>query len=414
MVLYSVVGGILVARWLGPDGVGVYAVITLTANSLVQIVGAGLAAAIVYFVARNRELLPKVAVNGVVFASIGGTAAAVLVCIVAYLRPDWFDNVPLSLLALALVALPFQLWTLFGLNLFLTVGNVAKFNLLDSLAQSFVLLNALLILVVFGFGLESLVLLNTATSIFVSLLLAFLIWNRIRNQTGKNRLAPDQGLFRQMMRFGLKINVMNAALALVLRSDVLLVNYFRGQSEAGVYAVAGQWSLLLIMFPNVVGTMLFPNIALRKDDSGAFTARVTRHASVLQLLICAFAVPTAFILPFLYGASFSPATYQFLLLLPGAYFIGLQMILSQHLVGIGKISLLPFFWVFTLLLNVTLNLWFIPRFGGIAAAWVSSTAYLAIFLLTLMNFRKQTGQTIADLFFPKSEDFRNLRARLKV
>lgn len=414
MVTYSLVGGLLVARWLGPDGVGIYAVVTLTGNSLVQIVGAGLAAATVYFIARDRALLPTVAINGAVFASIAGSAVGIGICSVAYLKPEWFDNVPLSLMAVALVALPFQLWTLFGLNLFLTVGTVTKFNLLDSLAQSFVLLNALLIVVVLGFGLDSLVLLNTATSIFVSLLLGFLIWKRIRNQNGKNRLAPDQGLFRQMMRFGLKINVMNAALALVLRSDVLLVNYFRGQAEAGVYAIAGQCALVLVMFPNVVGTILFPNIAGQKGDLGDFTSKVTRHAAAFQLLLCTIAVPVAFILPFVYGESFSPATYQLLLLLPGAYFIGLQMILSQHLVGIGKISLLPFFWIFTLVLTVALNLWLIPNFGANGAAIVSTIGYLVIFLLTLFYFRKQTGQKLRDTLFLRAEDAQRLRIWVRV
>ena len=404
MVLVSVVSGVLIARWLGAEGVGIYAVLTLTAGSLVQITASGLTSANVYYVARRRELLPTVTINAFVFAIAAGAAAAAAVCGLAYLQPEWFHHVPLYLLALALAALPFQIWTLFGLNLLLALGEVTRFNVLDALSQSFVLINALVIMVLLGLGLEKLIMLNTATAILIALFFAFEIWRRGRRETIHAGPLPNLNLFAQMMRFGLKINVMNAALVLILRADVLLVNYFRGAAEAGVYAIAGQCSLLVVMFPNVVGTILFPRVAGEKSESREFTSRVMRHAAAIQLVLCVFAIPAAFVLPFLYGPQFTAATWQFLLLLPGAYLIGLQMILSQHLVGIGKISMLPFFWILTLLLSLGLNLWLIPGFGGYGAAVVSTIVYSIIFLLTLGYFCRKTGERLSAVLFLRRED----------
>ena len=402
----SVAGGIVIARYLGAENVGVYAVLLLTVNTLVQIVGAGLAAANVLYAGRDKTLFAPITANSIIFAALGGFGAAVAVYIASILRPDWFQNVPPYLLMISLATLPFQIWTLFGLNLFLALGDFKRFNLLDWFSQAYIPLNAILVLIVFGEGLETLVIFNGACAAIVAMTIFILI-----RQTGLGQFSVDLSLFRRMMSFGLKINIMNAALALVLRTDVLLVNYFRGPSEAGIYSVAAQCSLLLIMFPNVVGTVIFPNVAAMKDGSGGFTSAVVRHAAAVQLLLSLVSIPIAFLLPFIYGNAFSDATFQFLWLLPGAFAIGLQMMLSQHLAGIGKITLLPYYWIFTLILSIGLNLWLIPSYGGIGAAAVSTVAYSVIFLLTLFYFRKHTEERITDVLLLRASDTRALLAR---
>ena len=64
-----------------------------------------------------------------------------------------------------------------------------------------------------------------------------------------------------MLRYGVKFYVSIMAAALIFRADVLIVNRFRGAAEAGVYAVASQFSFLLLMLPGVIATLLFPRVA---------------------------------------------------------------------------------------------------------------------------------------------------------
>ena len=71
-----------------------------------------------------------------------------------------------------------------------------------------------------------------------------------------------------------------AAGLVILRGDLLIVNYFRGSAEAGVYAVATQASLFLHMLPNVISTVFFPRSADARDETGQLTCRVTRTSSV--------------------------------------------------------------------------------------------------------------------------------------
>jgi len=399
MAANSVGSGIIISRWLGAESWGVYAVLSVMVGNIVQIGGSGLTSANVYFIARERKVLSTACANAFMFAGVGGSALVFGVLALAAWRPELLPNIPLRLLAVAALAIPFQLLTLLLLNFFLALGRVERYNALDALVQSFVLLNAVLALVLLRAGLSTLVSLNTTASAALSVVIATLVFRAARREgeLTKTRLRwrPEAQLFKHMMCYGGKITVMVAAMTLVMRADLLIVHYFRGGVEAGVYAVAVQCSLLLMMLPNVLGTLLFPRVAETRDTSGKFTTRVVRHTAFVMALVSMAAVPLAFVIPIAYGAAFADAPRQLLLLLPGAYLLGLQMILSQYLAGAGVPRALPAFWIFTLLLSVTLNLLLVPHYGARGAACVSTLCYATIFTLTLVYFSSQTGRSFA-------------------
>jgi hypothetical protein len=162
MIVNSVVAGVIVARWLGAKGVGELAVINVAVATVVQLGSFGLPSSNTYFIAQDPAHFRTAAINSLIFALTVGTLLAAALSGVASLRPAWFNFIPADLIRIAAVQIPFQLLTLIGLNILLAAGKIREFNLLDLAAQSFVLVNALLVLVVFGLGLDALVKLNTA------------------------------------------------------------------------------------------------------------------------------------------------------------------------------------------------------------------------------------------------------------
>ncbi|HYE66317.1 MAG TPA: oligosaccharide flippase family protein, partial [Pyrinomonadaceae bacterium] len=286
MVAYSVGSGIIVARWLGAEGLGVYAVLGVTINNAVQMGGSGLTAANIYFTSQNRRILKPVAVNALIFALAGGGVIAFGITGLASHEPTLFRSIPLKLVAIAAAAIPFQMIILFGLNVFLTLGLVKHFNLLEALGQSFILLNAVLALVIWGAGLLTLIPLNTAACVAVSVLISWMVYRHLAQQKGESLWRPDASLFGRMLRYGIKFNASMTATMLVFRADVLIVNYFRGTTEAGIYSVASQGGLLLMLLPNVIGTLLFPRVASMRDERGEFTSLVTRHTAFVMALVC--------------------------------------------------------------------------------------------------------------------------------
>lgn len=411
MTANSLVAGIIVARWLGASGLGSLAVLNVMVATVVQLSSAGLPSANTYFISRERRHLAAAALNSLLFALLAGGALALAVTLLAVWRPAMFSSIPPRLVAVASLAIPFQLLTVLGLNIFLAVGRVDRFNLLDLASQSFVLVNALLALVLLRRELWTLVSLNTAASILVGLLIVWLIGRQVASEKeGRGALRPSARLFGEMLRYGFKFHVSILASILIFRADLLIVNHFWGAAEAGVYAVASQVGMMLVLLPGVIGTLLMPRVASRRDVRGELTMRATRHTAFVMLFICLLAVPSAYALPLLYGAAFTGATVQLIILLPGIYLVGIEAVLVQHFNSTGLPAVIPAFWLMTLVVNVALNLALVPGLGARGAAVASTISYALIFMLVASLFRLRTGNSLSRALVLRGQELRELFA----
>src|SRR6185295_20293796 len=148
MIFNSVVAGVIVAWWLGAQGVGELAVINVAVTTIVQLGSFGLPSSNTYFIAKDRAHFRAAAINSLLFALVTGSLLAIVLSVLASIRPDWFGFVPPQLIRIASISIPFQLLTLIGLNILLAVGKIREFNLLDLAGQSFVLINALVVLII--------------------------------------------------------------------------------------------------------------------------------------------------------------------------------------------------------------------------------------------------------------------------
>jgi len=85
--------GVVLARWLGADGVATYAMLTVTISSIVQVLGSGLTAANIYRLSSDRGLLRQIIANSLAFSLIGGTLASLFVIFLVRQVPQLFPNV---------------------------------------------------------------------------------------------------------------------------------------------------------------------------------------------------------------------------------------------------------------------------------------------------------------------------------
>ena len=409
MLINSVVAGVVVARWLGAKGVGELAVINVSIFTLVQLGSFGLPSANTYFIAQSKKRLGSAVANSLLFALIFGSALAFGLSFLAYRRLDLFGFVPPQLIRIAAISIPFQLITLIGLNVLLAVGRIKEFNLLDLASQSLVLINAVAALVILSGGLSTLVIMNASGTIIVSIIVVVAI--AVVGSKLLTKWTPDLELLGQMLRYGVKFHISILAGALIFRADLLVVNHFRGPDEAGVYSVATQVGMMLMLLPAVIATLLFPRITAVPDPRGETTCLVTRHTAFIMILCCLAIVPLSALIPVVYGASFADATIQLLILLPGVFFIGLESVQVQYFTSLGLPKVIPVFWLVTLFLDIVLLLTLVPRWGARGAAAASTISYLLIFLLVGIRFRKTTGCSWSDAFVMRSPELRRLFSR---
>ena len=409
MIANSVVAGIIVARWLGVEGFGKLSVINVSVTTLVQMGSLGLPSANTYFIAKDSSYFRKAAFNSLMFALLVGSALAVALAVLAQLRPAWFGFVSPELFCVAAISIPFQLLTLIGLNIFLAMGNVREFNLLDLLGQSFVLINAFVALIVLQASLGTLITINSVTAVLLGLVIVVLLAVSARKHSGTVDIwRGDFTLLGQMMKYGIKSHLSILAGTLIFRADLLVVNHFRGAAEAGVYGVASQMATMLMLLPAVIATLLFPRVTAEQDETGKSTSLVARHTAFIMLLCCLAAGPLSLLLPVFYGSAFLDSSMQLMILLPGVYLVGLQSVLVQHFNAMGLPKTVPLFWLITLAINILLVFAFVPRFGARGAAVASTISYSLISVLVTSYFLWSTRRSLAEVFVVRWSELRTM------
>ena len=397
MIVNSVVTGIIVARWLGAEPVGELAVINIAVATVIQVGALGLPSSNTYFIAQDPERLRAAAINSLIFVVVVGPLLGLALSKLASTSPALFGFVSPELITIAAVSVPSQLLTLIGLNILLAMGKVREFNLLDLAGQSFVLINAIVALIILDGYIETLVIWNTMTSILTGLAVALVLGISAKRLTA-SKWRADMALLGRMIQYGLKFHVSILVGIIIIRADLLVVNHYRSAAEAGVYSVASQFGLLLMLLPGVIATLLFPRVTAEQDARGETTCKVTRYTTFIMFLCCVAAVPLSLLLPVLYGAAFSEATGLLLILLPGVYLIGLESVLVQHFSALGLPRAIPIYWIITLVLNLILVFMLVPRYGAFGAAIASTISYAAIFAFVALHFHSSTGRSFSEVF----------------
>jgi O-antigen/teichoic acid export membrane protein len=377
IILVTFATAVVIARELGPTGRGLYAVAATLGAIGAQFGNLGLHASNTFYVAKDRALLP---------ALIGNTLAVVLVsCVIAALCgigfSFWPNLAPVhgALLLLALASVPFSLAYLLAQGLLLGVNEVRAYNHIESGGK--LLAMALICILVLARGSTvELFFAATLLSIMATFLWALLRLRRVSAEPPKLSFA----VFSKCLGIGVKAYTIAFFGFLLLRIDLLMVKYMLGATEAGYYSISQVLAENTMMFPVVIGLLLFPKLSAlsQREEKLQLANKAVLVTAALMLPVVAIAVLAAApIISVAFGRNFLPAVPPFAWLMPGTYFLGIETVMVQLLNSEGFPPIIVVAWIVDTVINVALNFWAIPRFGITGASMVSSVCYFLMFLV---------------------------------
>ncbi len=406
-LLYAVIN----ARWLGPQDLGILSAIGAFMGVASHIGNLGLPTAVTRCAAASPERTPALVANARLTGAIAGLGAFAALFGLCRLAPGFLGAMPPSLLLLAALTMPMTFGSAQLQAILLGRQRIRSYSLLEALGRLLNLMASALVLVVLGLGLRSLVVATLLLALLQFVNYQVALWPESRHW------RPDLPLLLSLGGFSSRAYLTALLTFLVLRSDIVLLNALRGPAETGVYSVAAQIADFLLLLPGVAGTLLAPRIAARGDDPGSagLTAAVCRHA-VLAVTAACIAVGAAALwaVPLLFGPAYLPAVRALWILLPGAWCMALQYVLSNDLSGRDYPAVLPAAAALALAVNVGLNLLWLPRYGFTAAAVSSSIAYLISFLVIAGYWLRRFKEIRpASLFLLERDEWRGLAGRLR-
>lgn len=408
LIPLGVVNAVIIARWLGPANQGVFAAVGAYVATAAMLGSLGLAQSVSRLVASEPRLLPSLVANARLTGFVTGVLALATLLGLRLLFPDAFASIPVPLLVVAAIALPFSLVASQLQALLLGMRQVranAKVEGFDRIAY---FLSSVTVLVL----LRGDVLWLVAALTIVAAARALLCDRLLGSAWGR----PDLALLRRSGIVSVRAYTASLLAFLVLRSDLMLVQAYLGSSSTGVYSIAVQFADLLLVLPVAIGMLLFPRVAATpSSESAAFTATVCRHAVLAVTAACAAVGATiAWVMPLMFGPAFAGAVVCLWILLPGVWCMAVQGILANDLAGRDYPAFLPWMWLVLLVVNVGLNLILLPRLGIAGAALSSTIAYaLSLFLVARHWLRRFPSIPARRLFLLERDEVGSFGARIK-
>lgn len=398
---------ILIGRLFGPQGRGIYGLAMTVVVLSVNFGLFGIAGANAYLIGGNPSRARALGIQSLVTGFLGALIAAIIVLTVRYFLPGVLGELQGGVLWATLAIVPFFLWgTLFSYA-FLGQGRILAFNLFETAEKLALMGLGTVMLLAFHFELSSFF---VTVAVAIGVVTIIYMVRYFSTLPGDGPLL-DRSLITPAFSYGMRSYAATITTFAVLRSGVFFVNYFRGAADTGLYSVAQQMAEALVIIPSVIGTVLFSRVA--RGDSKKLAPRVIRSAAFMLLPVSiALAIGRNMIFTTLFGPDFLPSGQVFLLLLPGTFLLGIEVIMASDIAGRGYPWTAALAWIPILIINIIGYVLLIPHYGISGAAISTTISFIALFIFMTWYYCRLGGYELADLFVVRREDLRTVISAL--
>lgn len=374
-------GGLMLARGLGPTGRGEFAIAWVWPSVVGMLATIGLPQATCYWVSRDPEERDSylstctllVAVIAIAVGLVGYYVSSQVAAAsnVIFGLKVFFLTAPLQMVpavwAGALQATNVRLWNI--VKVIQPIGYVV--GLIAITAAGALTVKSAVIVLVISLGLRAI-----GGVVFVGR--CFGRWTK-----------PRGAVVRPLFQFGSKSIAAQAPLTLNARLDQLVLSVVVPSTAVGQYALAFSLSQLATPFTQAFGEIAFPSMAAsragRQEKIKKQALAGSLVVALLVLLPLMLAAP--WLIPTIFGAGFSAAVPSFLILAPAGVILAMNRVSESVLRGQGDPFPAAIGEAIGALGTVILLLLLVPRLGieGAALASLFSYSLVLVFLWRKMR-----------------------------
>lgn len=415
-LIFGVGTSVIVARILGPEGKGIYSLAILLPVLLVTFTSFGIGPAAVFYIGRRKYSPKEIFGNNIIYTILISTFAILIgLVIVFFFKDKLFPGISVEFLLLALFLIPFQFFLGFIVYILLGLQKIKKYNFILFLRVFLFFILIWVFLLGFHFGIKAAI----TAEVFAFFIACTVLFFMTKKETNGISLKLNKNYFRDTFLYGIKTHLGNIFSFLHYRIDILLINFFLNPLMVGFYTIGVGLAEKIWLISNSAGIILFSKVSSEtdKENSKKFTPLVFRNVLFITILIAILLfIFSRWIIILLYSDAFLKSIQPFQILLIGTVALSGWRILENDLKGRGKPMLNTYATGISVVLNIILNILWIPKLGILGAAWATAISYTATLLITLIIYAKISGNNIGDIIFVKQSDlklYQNLFIALK-
>ena len=365
-------GGIILAHALGPTIRGEYAAITAWFGVALMVGGMGQPAALCFYVARDPGQAPDYVATSRAMMLMTGVLALTAGMLFAPLLADGRAGVATGYrIAFGACIISF---VAASYTFSLQAWDLHRWNVVR-LTQPVLGLIAIIAL----WRLRQLSLHTALAAVVVAMFLQLGWAYRCCRRTGRAPGRAHARLARPLGAYGLAQIAAIAPAALNAQLDQLVLSQTVPPADLGRYAVAVSLTLLPIPLVSAIGHVAFPRLAAQRTVTGA-TRKLQRiavlgSAGLATGMLIPLALVAHWLVPLVFGASYSGTVPLLWILTPGAVFLACGQVVGDLLRGRNRPIVVAWAEGLAAVFTVALLFALLPFVGVYAAAIASTVAY---------------------------------------
>jgi O-antigen/teichoic acid export membrane protein len=404
--------GVILTRLLGAAGFGLYSAIIVVPIMVIGFTQLGIRRSTIYHI--GNKLLPEDHIISALFLLLLWTSIlSILFCGFVYFFSASQPFDPL-IIVMVLLTIPLLLTNIFAGGVFLGKEDIKRASILN--AGPTIL--TLLLTILFVWGLKMSVL-GAFMAIALANFIMFFITYRIFFVQFKYTITwkYHEGIMKSMIKLGLVNAIAVFIMQLNYRMDILMLKKLSTLEEVGFYSLAMQVAEQLWHVPMAIETIILSRSANSNDDKQvhrtvASIFRVSLIIGFIAGIIIYFVAPP--LIPLIFGQEFAKSASMIQVVLPGILVLIGFRILNSRLTGMGKPQIAIYTFLPALVINFIANLYLIPRFGGMGAAWATNISYGIGSIAFILVYSRLIGMPLTDILKVRKGDFYFIRDVKKI
>jgi len=199
------------------------------------------------------------------------------------------------------------------------------------------------------------------------------------------------GAIRPLIQFAFLAFMTNLIQFLSYKMDIWFVNYFHGKQLTGIYALGVSLAQMLWLLPSAIQSVLYAFISTHTDRQLMIqrTINTTRQIAVYAISagITGYLL-SIYLVPILFGEEFRESVQCIGLLFIGVVPFCLSMAVSGYFAGTGRVRINLYSAILGFIVCMAADLLLIPSYGILGAAIASSISYISTVTFLLVKFHR--------------------------
>jgi O-antigen/teichoic acid export membrane protein len=221
--------------------------------------------------------------------------------------------------------------------------------------------------------------------VFVAFLFSSLVSSVILLYFTKERIYPPVvgiAFSKDILLKSLPLGLMLIFNLIYFRIDIILLSVFKGTADVGIYGLAYKFFDFLIALPLFLSNAIYPVLIKKKENANEFMKFVKKYFYIFLALSVVLIIPFWFVSPLfaLIKQDFLPSIIPFRILLLSLPFFFTTSLLQWALIALQRQKYLMYVYVFSAVVNILLNIIYIPKYSYIAASTITLFSESIIFM----------------------------------